>query len=58
MFLTQQQLADQLGIHQTAVARWETGETEPALRHRMALAQALIISPHILFAEDSAEAVA
>lgn len=51
VFLTQAQLAKRLGVTQSAVARWETGDTEPALRHRLRIAQELMISPHILFAE-------
>jgi transcriptional regulator with XRE-family HTH domain len=54
VFLTQEALAGRLGITQSAVARWETGECEPALRHRMRLAEELLISPHILFAVEVA----
>lgn len=53
LFLTQEALAAAIGVTQSAVARWETGDVEPALRHRRALAEALMISPSILFAEDS-----
>lgn len=57
VFLTQAALAERLGVRQSTVARWETGDTEPALRHRLRIAQELMISPHILFADDE-EAVA
>lgn len=58
LFLTQRQLADLLGVTQSAVARWESGECEPALRHRRKIAAALEISPAILFAEPDAEVAA
>jgi transcriptional regulator with XRE-family HTH domain len=53
-FLTQEALAAKLGVTQSAVARWETGDSTPALRHRRALAEALVIAPSILFVEDAA----
>lgn len=57
--LTQAQLAERLNITQGAVARWESDNTVPALRHRLRLCQELMISPVILFAEDDdREAVA
>ena len=34
--LTQQRLADRLGVHQVTVARWESGGTDTADRFRMA----------------------
>lgn len=52
VFLTQEALAKAIGVTQSAVARWETGESEPALRHRRKLAETLMISPAILFADD------
>lgn len=52
--LTQEQLAQRLGLTQGAIARWESGDTVPALRHRMRLAQELMISPLVLFAEEVA----
>lgn len=30
--LTQKQLADLLGVHQTAVSQWENGTTQPCAR--------------------------
>jgi transcriptional regulator with XRE-family HTH domain len=52
--LTQEALAKAVGVTQSAVARWETGESVPALRHRRQLAEALVIAPSILFVEDAA----
>ena len=31
--LTQEQLAEKIGISRTAVVRWESAETEPSLCH-------------------------
>ena len=32
MFLTQSELAKELGVSIASVARWETGENEPAMK--------------------------
>lgn len=53
--LTQADLARRLGVRQSTVSRWETGGVIPALRHRMGLAQELLISPLILFAEENTQ---
>src|SRR5215475_7068606 len=42
--LTQEQLADQLGVERSTVARWERGETLPLPWLRPRLAQALRVS--------------
>lgn len=39
--MTQQQLADALGIAQQSVARWETGEREPRVSTLKRIAAAL-----------------
>lgn len=49
VYLTQAAVAAKLGVTQSAVARWESGKTVPALRHRLPLAQVLCISPHVLY---------
>lgn len=49
IFLTQEQLAERLAVRQSTIARWETDVMVPALRHRLPLAEALHIAPHILF---------
>ena len=52
--LTQQQLAESIGVTQSAVARWEADEAEPALRHRKQLAEILDVSISVLFDEVAA----
>lgn len=47
--LTQEMLAELVGVHQTSVSKWEAGRAEVSLRHRRALAQALEISKDDLF---------
>lgn len=49
--LTQDQLADAVGVSQAAVARWESDSTVPHLRNRLAIGAALGVAPAILFAE-------
>ena len=54
-YLTQQDLADAIAastgdtLHRSAVAHWETGRHEPALRHRRAIAVALGCPADLLF---------
>ncbi len=47
--LTQAQLADVVGVTQSAVAKWESGEAVPALRHRKAIALASDTPVSVLF---------
>lgn len=51
--LTQTQLADQIGVDQSAIARWEADQIVPALRHRQRIAAALGTHPQILFQGDN-----
>ena len=39
--LTQQQLAEQMGVTRSTVAMWETGENAPKTKMLLALAEAL-----------------
>ena len=39
--LTQAQLAKKLNVDQTAVSRWESGETKPLKKHHKKLAKVL-----------------
>lgn len=57
LLLTQRDLAERIRergvpVTQSAIARWETGECVPALRNRAAVADALMLPVHVLFAED------
>lgn len=47
--MTQKELADALGINQSAVARWETGENEPTAFNVRRIADVLGTSPGELF---------
>lgn len=46
--LTQDKLADLIGVSREAIARWETGDTEPKLKHLIALAEQLKVSADFL----------
>ena len=46
--LTQDKLADLLGVSRTAVARWENGDIEPKLKNLIALAKVLHVSTDYL----------
>lgn len=50
--LTQQQLADILGLDQTAVAKWEACRSEPHIKIRQRLAAALGMNYFALFIEE------
>lgn len=47
--LTQQQLADQLGVNRVTVARWESGESDPSLAMALQVAKILGRSVEQLF---------
>lgn len=49
--LTQEMLAEKVGVHQTSISKWEAGLAEVSLRHRRPLARALGISKDDLFEE-------
>jgi DNA-binding transcriptional regulator YiaG len=52
--VSQQRLADELGVHWTTLARWERGERQPRPKQRVAYAELLmrltmevgVIEPH------------
>lgn len=50
--LTQSQLADRLGICQSAVAKWETGGFTPSTANLLALAEALGCSIDALYGRE------
>ena len=51
--LTQEQLAERLGVSRQTVAKWESGETAPDLSNGAALADALDVSLDELIRYDS-----
>lgn len=51
--LTQEQLAERLGVSRQTVAKWESGETAPDLGNGAALAEALGVSLDALVRYDS-----
>ena len=53
--LSQQKLADMIGVHQTAVSQWEKGRTDPDKQSLLRLSEALGVSADRLLGSDSAE---
>ncbi len=51
--LTQEQLAEAVGVSRQTVAKWESGETSPDLEHAAALAEALGTTLDALVSFDS-----
>lgn len=51
--LSQEQVADRLGVSRQAVAKWETGETTPDIHNCVALAQLYDVSVDELVNYDS-----
>jgi transcriptional regulator with XRE-family HTH domain len=54
--LTQQQLAEFLGVQQRVISRWETGVAKPHLNHLVQLAEVLEVSLDSLVLGEEAEA--
>lgn len=52
--MTQVQLAQALGVDQTAVSAWERGTKAPTIENQLAIARALKIDARILFAYPDA----
>ena len=52
--LTQQQLADRVGVDQSAVARWEKGTADPTVINLVALAEILDCSTDALLGRTPA----
>ena len=50
--LTQEQLAEKIGVSRTAVVRWESAETEPTLEHLLSLTKFLHVSADYLLGID------
>ena len=46
--LTQEQLAERIGVSRTAVVRWESGETDPTIDHLIEMTTVLRVSADYL----------
>lgn len=53
--LTQQDLAEQVGVTQPQIARWETGEREPRVRVAVRLAEVLGTTANAIWAVEDGE---
>lgn len=47
--MTQQALADEVGVGQATIARWEAGGSEPKRRHKVILAEVFHTDVVVLF---------
>ena len=52
--LTQQELAEELGVSRQAVSQWESGRTFPSMEKQLALSRLYGVSPEALYWEDTA----
>ena len=53
--LSQQQLAEQLGVSRQAVSKWETGAADPSTANLLALAKLYGVSPEELLRSAQSE---
>ena len=53
--LTQERLAETMGVSRTAVSRWESGEIDPTIEHLVELAQTLKVSSDFLLGIDGTD---
>ena len=54
--ISQEALADMLGVSRQAVSKWETAETQPEMANLMALCEILKVSPNQLMGWEAVEA--
>lgn len=52
--MSQEALAAAVGVKQSAVSRWESGETAPSVENQLAIARVLRIDARVLFAYPDA----
>jgi DNA-binding XRE family transcriptional regulator len=52
--MTQQQLADTVGVSRVTIVRWEQGRQDPTLRQAVALASAFDVALDTLFGGEEA----
>lgn len=55
--LTQEKLAEIIGVSRTAISRWELGEIDPTIEHLIALSQTLNVSTDYLLGIGSKTAI-
>ena len=55
--LTQEQLAEKIGVSRTAVVRWEAGETDPTLDHLIAMTTILKVSADFLLGTGGSDQI-
>ena len=55
--LTQEKLAETIGVSRTAIVRWESGETDPTLEHLIAMTAILNVSADFLLGTDDTNQV-
>ena len=55
--LTQEKLAEIIGVSRTAVVRWERGETDPTIDHLIEMTKALRVSADFLLGTGDTDQV-
>lgn len=55
--LTQERLAEIIGVSRTAVVRWESGETDPTIDHLIAMTKVLKVSADFLLGTSDSNQV-
>ncbi len=53
--ISQENLADMLGVSRQAVSKWETGESQPEMGNLLAICRILQVSPNDLIGYENAE---
>lgn len=53
--ISQERLADMLGVSRQAVSKWETGETQPEMANLLAICKILKVTPDELMGYESTE---
>ena len=55
--LTQEKLAEIIGVSRTAVVRWESGETDPTIDHLIEMTKVLKVSADFLLGTNDTDQV-
>lgn len=51
--MTQETLAEMIGVSRTAIARWESGETDPTVEHLISLSNLLDVNASYLLGTNN-----